>query len=48
MGTTTRTTLLLMTGALTSWQSERKLPGARKRDNADQCMIARGLSPRWQ
>jgi hypothetical protein len=67
MGTTTRTTLLLLsallvgncaTGPSPQWLDARALcqqqgkasassPVASS-DYADQCMIARGLSPRWQ
>ena len=68
MGTTTRTTLLLLSAALAGcasagpspqWLDARALcqqqgkasassPEPASSDYADQCMIARGLSPRWQ
>ena len=58
MGTTTRTTLLLLSAALGGCVSTGPSPqwlDARASssepasgDYADQCMIARGLSPRWQ
>jgi hypothetical protein len=67
MGTTTRTTLLLLsallvgtcaTGPSPQWLDARALCQQQGKasasspvasgDYADQCMIARGLSPRWQ